>query len=234
MKRSTLLVACTLAAVVASGCATTKVTPDGSAQRAGKLMKPSRIIVYPFAATTAELEPEVRAGYVDSQASAEQLRIGRELGRKVAEHLVDEINEMKIPAEVGTEASQPRIADIVIRGHFESMDKGNAASRWAIGFGSGKAELRTIVAAYQMTNYGLRRVGGGAVDSGGGKGPGLFVPIIVTAATANPVGLVVAGAAKIEGEASGRTTIDGAARRTAEAIAERVEERFEEEGWVTD
>jgi hypothetical protein len=85
-----------------------------------------------------------------------------------------------------------------------------------------------------MTNYGLKRVGGGTVDSAGGKGPGLFVPVVVTAATANPVGLIVGGAAKIEGEASGRTTIDGAAKRTADAIAERIEQRFEEEGWVTD
>jgi hypothetical protein len=234
MKRSTLLVACVLAAVVASGCATTKVTPDGSAQRAGKLMKPGRIIVFPFAATTADLAPEDRGSYVDSQGSAEHVRIGRELGRKVAERLVDEINEMKVPAEVGSGASQPRISDVVIRGHFESMDKGSTGQRWAIGFGAGKAELRTVVVAYQMTNYGLKRIGGGTVDSAGGKGPGLFVPILVTAATANPVGLVVAGAAKIEGEASGRTTIDGAAKRTADAIAERVEERMEEEGWITD
>jgi hypothetical protein len=88
------------------------------------------------------------------------------------------------------------------------------------------------VSAYQQTSHGLKRVGGGDIDSGGSKGPGLFVPIIVTAATANPVGLIVGAAAKVEGEASGRTTIDGAAKRTADAIAERVEERFKKEGWI--
>lgn len=234
MKRSALVFSCVLAAVVASGCATTKVTPDGSAARAGKIAKPGRIIVYPFAATTADLAPDVQGSYVDGETSARNARLGRELGIKVADHLVAEINDMKVPAEVGSAATQARIGDIVIRGHFESIEQGSSAKRWAIGFGSGNAELRTVVVAYQMTNYGLKRIGGGTVDTAGGKGPGLFVPVIVTAATANPVGLIVGGAAKIEGEASGRTTIDGAAKRTAEQIADRIEQRMEEEGWITD
>jgi hypothetical protein len=234
MKRSALVLSCVLAAVVASGCATTRVTPDGTAARAGRIAKPGRIIVYPFAATTADLAPDVQGSYVDGATSAQNARIGRELGIKVADYLVEEINEMKVPAEVGSAATQPRIGDIVIRGHFESIEQGNSARRWVVGFGSGKAELRTVVAAYQMTNYGLKRIGGGTVDTAGGKGPGLFVPVIVTAATANPVGLIVAGAAKVEGEASGRTTIDGAAERTADKIAERIEQRMEDEGWITD
>jgi hypothetical protein len=229
MKRSALVLSCVLAAVVASGCATTRVTPDGTAARAGRIAKPGRIIVYPFAATTADLAPDVQGSYVDGATSAQNARIGRELGIKVADYLVEEINEMKVPAEVGSAATQPRIGDIVIRGHFESIEQGNSARRWVVGFGSGKAELRTVVAAYQMTNYGLKRIGGGTVDTAGGKGPGL-----VTAATANPVGLIVAGAAKVEGEASGRTTIDGAAERTADKIAERIEQRMEDEGWITD
>jgi hypothetical protein len=83
-----------------------------------------------------------------------------------------------------------------------------------------------------MTAHGLRRVGGGTVDSAGGKGPGLGVPLIVTVATANPIGLVVGGAMKAEGEISGRTKVEGAARRTADAISERLKSRFEHEGWL--
>jgi hypothetical protein len=232
MNSSTRLGSCVLAGFVASGCATTNFTADGSGDRAGRIARPARIVVYPFAATTADLAPDQRGGYADYSASAEHARVSRELGYKVAERLADRINDMGIKAVVATSGSQPRVGDIVIRGHFESIDEGSTARRWAVGFGSGKAELRTVVAGYQVTSDGLRRVGGGTVDSGGGKGPGLFVPVIVTAATANPVGLVVAGAAKIEGEASGRTTIDGAAKRTADEIADRIETRFEDEGWI--
>jgi hypothetical protein len=232
MKRFRLLLSFALVAVVASGCSTTNITPDGSADRAGRVARPGRIIVYPFAATTADLGPGNSGGDVDASASPDQIRMGRELGAKIAERLVEDINDLKIPAVVGTSGTQARIGDVIIRGHFESIDKGNAAERVAIGFGSGKAELRTVVEAYQMTSSGLSRVGGGTVDSGGSKGPGLFVPVLVTAATANPIGLIVGGAAKIEGEASGRTTIDGAARRTADEISERIEKRFEDEGWL--
>jgi len=47
-----------------------------------------------------------------------------------------------------------------------------------------------------MTDKGLRRLGSGVVDSSGGK---------------MPIGLVISSAAKVEGEMSGRTTIEGAA-----------------------
>lgn len=234
MKRPALVLSFVLVGLFAAGCATTQVTTDGSAEHAGRVMKPRRIVVYPFAATPADLPPQERAEYASysSGGSADQIRVGRQLGAKVAERLVEEINDMGIKAVVGTSSTQAALDDVLIYGHFESVDEGSGVERALIGFGSGKAELKTVVTAYQQTNYGLKRVGGGSVDSGGGKGPGLFVPIIVTAATANPVGLIVGAAAKIEGEASGRTTIDGAAKRTADAIAERVEERFKKEGWI--
>ena len=92
--------------------------------------------------------------------------------------------------------------------------------------------MRTVVTGYVVTDHGFVRIGRGTVESGGGKGPGLFVPIIVTAATANPVGLIVGAAAKTEGQISGRTTIDGAAKRTADAIADHMKGRFEDEGWL--
>jgi hypothetical protein len=60
----------------------------------------------------------------------------------------------------------------------------------------------------------------------------LIVPLVVTAATANPIGLIVSGAVKAEGEVSGRDTIEGAAQRTAKQIADHLRGRFEEQGWI--
>ncbi len=200
-----------------------------------KLAKPDRILVYNFAASASDLPPEERAEFVGDPMTPPppaQLEAGRQLGAKVAERLVEEINDMGMKAVVADRSTPVHVGDIVVHGHFESIDEGSAAKRMVIGFGSGKAELKTVVTGYVVTQDGLRRVGGGTVDSGGGKGPGLFVPVIVTAATANPIGLIVGAAAKIEGQASGRTTIDGAAKRTADAIAERMKTRFEQEDWI--
>src|SRR5262249_27269153 len=86
-------------------------------------------------------------------------------------------------------------------------------------FGSGNAELKTMVEGYQMTAQGLRRLGSGQLDTGGNKTPGVLVPLAVAAATANPIGLRVGGTMKLYGEKTGSDTIEGAGKRTADAIA---------------
>jgi len=228
--------ACVLAvALLAGGCATTQMSPQ-QAYHGPKLSKPGRILVYPFIADASQLDSAAAAsGDYASQsrpATAEEVRVGQELGQKVAERLVDEIKDMGMGAEVGGPSVRVDVNDIVIRGHFASIDEGSTAKRMVVGFGSGKAELNTVVQGYVMTPEGLHQVGGGTVDSGGGKSPGLIVPLLVTAATANPIGLVVGGAVKVGQEVTGSDKVDGAARRTADQIAERLKDRFKQEGWI--
>ena len=40
------------------------------------------------------------------------------------------------------------------------------------------------------------------------------------------------GVAKVQGELSGRTTIEGTAERTADAIAEELRKAFQQQGWI--
>jgi hypothetical protein len=101
-----------------------------------------------------------------------------------------------------------------------------------LGFGSGSADLKTAVEGYLMTDKGLRRLGSGEVDSGGGKAPGVAVPLVVAAASGNPIGLIVSSAAKAEGEISGRTTIEDAAKRTAKEIGDELQVAFRKQGWI--
>lgn len=228
--------ACVLSAVLlASGCATTNVSPQ-QAYNGPQLAKPGRILVYPFVADPSQVDPQAAAsgnyGAPSTPATPEQLKVGRELGQQVASRLVDEINEMGMTAYVGGTVPPAQVNDIVIRGYFASIDEGSAAKRMVIGFGSGKAELNTVVEGYVQTPEGLRQVGQGTVDSGGGKSPGLIVPVLVTAATANPIGLLVGGAVKVGQEATGSSTIEGSAKRTAEQIGERLKQRFQQEGWI--
>ena len=51
-------------------------------------------------------------------------------------------------------------------------------------------------------------------------------------ATANPAGLIVSGAGKVYGEASGKSTIEGRAKATAKEIADLLKQRFKEQGWI--
>jgi len=50
--------------------------------------------------------------------------------------------------------------------------------------------------------------------------------------TASPIGLVVTGATKVAGEDFGRATIEDAAKRTAAEIADQLEVRFKQQGWI--
>jgi hypothetical protein len=223
-----------LALIALVGCASTKVT-DRQTYQHGRLPRPDRILVYDFATTYADLpswsEPARRYDATMTTASGEVLKKGRELGAKVANNLVEEIREMGLPA-MSAEGQTLRPGDIMIVGYFESIDEGSAVKRVALGFGSGGAELKTQVEGYQMTEQGPRELGSRDVDSGAGKSPGVVVPLAVTIATHNPIGLIASTVLHVGGEASGKTTIDGSAQRTAKEISSELKMIFQQNGWI--
>lgn len=223
--------------ILAVGCASTEVTRHTKMSEE-KIARPTRIHVFPFAATPTDI-PSWSAGagrYVQPSApqSSEEIDVGRNLGILVSKELVAKINEMGLSA-VEVEADKPivpQVNDILLVGYFEAIEEGSASKRLAFGFGSGTAEIKTVVEGYQMTNQGLRQLGSGEIQSKGSKTPGVILPLAVFAATSNPIGLIVMGSAKVVGEVSGRNTIEGSAKRTAEAIADRLQIRFREVGWI--
>ena len=223
-----------LALIVLVGCASTKVTERQSYQHE-RIPRPDRILVYDFATTYADLpswsEPARRYDATMTTASDEVIEKGRELGAKVANNLVEEIREMGLPA-TSAEGQTLRPGDIMIVGYFESIDEGSAAKRVVLGFGSGGADLKTQVEGYQMTEQGPRELGSRDVDSGPGKSPGVIVPLAVTLATHNPIGLIAGTALHVGGEVSGKATIDGSAQRTAKEIGSELKTIFQENGWI--
>ena len=236
MKSFTHIVLCVFALVVAAGCASTKVTKHESKIGTEKIALPDRIYVYPFAATPADIPTwSVSAGrYSESTTpqTPEQIQMGRNLGGLVAKELVTEIQKMGLSALEGDKQTVLRINNLLIIGYFEAAEEGSTAKRLTLGFGSGATELTTAVEGYQMTPEGPRLLGSGQLQSGGSKTPGLFVPLAVLAATANPIGLLVMGSMKVYGEVTGRDKLEGAAKRTAKAIADRLRVRYKEQGWI--
>ncbi len=236
MTQRTFVVLCILGSLLASGCSSSRISTRETDLGRQKLARPGRIIIYDFAATRSDLPTWSAAAtkYIDplTPASPETLAIGRELGAQVAAQLVADIQEMGMPAVRAAGQPAPQINDVVLIGYFGSVDQGSAAQRVVLGFGEGEAELRTAVEAHVMTDRGLRLLGSGNVDSQGGKTPGVIVPIVVTAATANPVGLIIGGGLKAKGELTGDSTIEGSAKRTAKEIADELRTKFKEQGWI--
>jgi hypothetical protein len=220
--------------IVLTCCAQTTVT-QATPYSTERAPRPARIIVYDFAGTPADIPPGSQAqqyALPSTPPTPDEIALGRQLGTKVAEELVNEIQAMGLPAVRALGQAPPAPGDLVIMGYFESVDPGSVTKRVALGFGAGAAELRTAVEGYLMTRQGLRRVGSGVVEDEGGKGPGIALPLAVAIASGNPIGLAVSTAAKIEGQASGRTTIEGSAKRTAQEIGEQLKIRFQRQGWI--
>ena len=224
-----------LAVAVAAGCASIEVR-DRQEYTGGKMPRPHHIWVYDFAATPAEVPAgSALAGQHAEHATpqtAEQIAAGRQAGAEIATQLVEEIQGMGLLARKASSDTKQEINDLVIRGYLLSIDEGSATKRVAIGFGSGASQLTAAVEGFQMTAQGLRKLGSGTVDSGGGKTPGGAVGVAALIVTGNPVGLIVGGGAKAYGEYSGSSKIEGRAKAIAKEIAEKLKPKFQEQGWI--
>ena len=224
-----------IALALVAGCASTNVTQQTPISNAG-LPRPNQIWVYNFVANPADMPPNSSIGGEVSAPSAPptaaEIDEGRQLGALIASNLVADIQAMGLSAAQAGAGSMPQVGDAVIRGYLVSAQGGSAVKRFVIGFGAGTSEMDTVVEGYAVTSQGWRKLGSGTLTSSGNKTPGMIVPAAVAIATANPIGLIVVGGAKIYGEASGRSGLEGRAKATAEAIAEQLEIRFQDRGWI--
>jgi hypothetical protein len=227
------IVLCLFALLLIAGCASTEVT---SRQRlvTGDLPRPEHIWVYDFVATPGDVpaDSEFAGQYETVPQTSEQIATGRELGAQIAAELVNRIRDMGLPAVRASTLTRLQLNDLVFKGYLLSIDEGSAGKRIAIGFGSGTSQLRTAVEGFQVTAQGLRKLGSGTLDSGGSKAPGGAVSLGTAIASGNPAGLIISTGMKVYGEASGKSRIEGRADATAKEIADVLQKRFQEQGWV--
>jgi hypothetical protein len=223
---------------IIAGCASTKVTEQTPMTNPG-LARPNNIWVYDFVAAPSDMPTKSsiagEVGAPSTPPTPEELETGRKFGAMIAEQLVKDIQAMGMPATLAGPGSTPQVGDGIIRGYIVSTEGGNTGSmvkRMVIGFGSGTAEMDSVVEGYLVTPNGWKKLGSGTLTSEGNKTPGLVVPAAVAIATANPVGLIVVGGIKIYGAASGRTGLEGRAKSTADEIATQLKIRFQDRGWI--
>ena len=235
MTLSRCAAAFSVALAFVAGCASTEVTQQTPMANQA-IARPDRILVYDFVASSRDVPGDAAiAGKVSAPSkplTAEQIATGNKLGSLIAKELVADIQAMGLRAVQAGPGSSPQVGDGVIRGYLVSVEGGSAAKRFVIGFGSGKAEMETVVEGYVMTPQGLRKLGSGTLSSAGAKTPGTVMPAAVAIGTGSPVGLIVVGGTKLYGEVSGRTGLEGRAKATADEIAEQLKIRFQDRGWI--
>jgi len=220
-----------------AGCASIKVT-DRDEYEGERLARPDRIFVHDFAATAADLPAWSEAAKAHAAdpvaATEEELATGRAIGVAMTAELVRRINGMGLEASRVSADASPAIGDIMIVGMLTSVDEGSGFKRVVIGFGSGAAHLTSEVEGYLATAEGPRKLGSGETSSRAGHSPGAVLPVAVTIATANPIGLIVTLPIKVGSEISGRNKAEGVGKRMAEKIADELEKKFQEQGWIED
>lgn len=235
----TATVLCLLSMSLVFGCTSTKITEreHAATEQLPKLPRPEHIFVYDFAATPADVPAYSNVisqfSVATKPQTPEQIELGRKVGAELATQLAEAIRDMGMPGVHATHASMPEVNDLVFRGYIVSVDKGSMTKRLTIGFGYGAAEMKVALEAFQKTAKGMRKIGGGAAQSGGGGlSPGTAAGAVAFAATANPVGLIVSSAVKVSGEVTGSSEIEGRVKDAVKEIAAVLKQRFQEQGWI--
>lgn len=236
MKSSSRIVLCLLALVVVAACASTTVTQQTPMVNK-EMARPNQIWVYNFVANSADMPANSsitgEVGAPSTPPTAAQIEQGRQLGALIAADLVADIQAMGLSAVQAGPGSSPQVGDGVIRGYLVSVQGGGAVKRFVIGFGYGTSEMDTVVEGYAVTPQGWRKLGSGTLSSSGSKTPGMVMPAAVAIASGNPIGLIVVGGMKIYGETSGKNTLEGRAKATADEISEQLRIRFQDRGWIS-
>jgi hypothetical protein len=236
MKTMSFALALLIVPAVFAGCASSKITSDTPLMAGDNIAKPARVIVWDFAATPADIPASSPASRLyetrSTPQSAKDVELGRQLGTRIADQLVEDIRAMGLAAERDDASLPPQEGDLIIRGELVSIDEGSRVKRMLIGFGSGAVKLETLVEVYQIRGQGLHPLGSSSVEAGGGKLPGMIVPVGIGAAAGSAAtSAVVSGAGNIAQEV-GPESLEAAADRTASAISERLKVEFVNSGWI--
>jgi hypothetical protein len=226
-----------LAAAFAAGCGSTQATTQ--AQYGGRVPRPARIVVYPFAVSPADValddSPTVVAAWKMHGLSAndERREVAEQVRDALAANLVQKIQAMGLPAEryAGQDVSTggPMLA---ITGHFLSVDEGSRAARITVGLGAGRSTVSAAVQVFDVMPEGNRLLTEYDVVAKSGRRPGAAETLGVGAAAGTlATAAVVTGAAAVGSEAFG-DDVQADARRAAEKIAKLLQAYFAQQGWV--
>lgn len=225
-----LLVACL------PGCAPTSV--QETYQLDAPLRRPDRILVYDFTGSADEVQldrgigaqlQDMTSGVSQTQ---QQIEIGRAVARIVSKELIQRLTDIGIPAQRAFGAPTRWGNSLVVEGQFVSIDQGDRTERLVIGLGAGGSDMQTKVQVYATSPGGLQQVQDFSTNVASGMKPGMAETMGVGAAAGSLAAAAAVGAGTGIASEAWSADVDAEAKRTAKAIAERMQTYFVEQGWI--
>jgi hypothetical protein len=217
--------ALSLSVVMASGCATTSLTP--MIRAVDTLTRPDRVLVYDFAVTPNSLEtnyaldPQAAGGKGSQAQTEEDIQVGKVFAKALTQSLVEELRNRGIDAYRASAAAPPGENTASIKGRFLRTSQKDRST--LVGFGLGGSQIRIDVQFYQGTGANLRLVARDEIDTPSNLKSELSGP---TAAASGRAG----GTAAIVNPAV-LATVETDAQRAAQAVAERVAGYYRQRRW---
>ena len=221
---------------VLAGCAPTEV--QTLMQYNGPLPRPLMVVVKNFSVSPNDVKLDSGVvGKVETlvkgeSRTQEEIAIGQAASESFAKNILEQVQDLGIPATRGDQ--QPVVGGTIleIRGQLVSIDEGNMAEREVIGFGAGRNSVKSYIQVYQVTPENHLLVAEYETTAKSGYKPGLAVTMGAGAIAGHlATSAAVGGTMSVVSEGF-LSTVNADADRTAKDLKKKLDLLFEEQGWI--
>jgi hypothetical protein len=233
MERSTVCAVFGVIVFAVTACGQTGVRPV-TRSRDTNLPRPSRILVYDFAVSEAEVK-EAQGALRQQPTIKDPVQRERKIGQQVADalalDLVAGLQRLGFAVERVERGTMVTGNDLLVDGQFLNVDEGDRLRRVVIGFGSGASTVDTRVQVYQAPE------GAQLLDfrthSDSGIMPGAATTMGAGAAVSGGVTAGVAlGSAVMSGVRVYRSEVERMAGASADQTVRYLSEFFVKQAWI--
>ncbi len=225
-------------AVATLGCSGAQVTQQSSAAPIVNA-RPSRIIVYPFAVSTADVSLNSSIFQVayrnmsDEDETAQQAQIAHQTAQNICIQVAADLTQKGTTATCLQRGAPPTGNNVLILdGQFTDISEGNKLRRMVIGLGAGQSKLDTVVQVIQKTDQGSTEVLDFSTSADSGYMPGAGVTGPAGAAAGGAAAAASLGVNLAAGGVKNYTSSTGyLVGKTTDQIVELVVSYYNRQGW---
>lgn len=223
-----------------SGCAQTVVKPKYEPRIEESVVRPSKVLVYDFAVSGAEVRENqglfatVGNALSNTTKNDRELVIGRQVRDRMVEDLIVGIRDLGLPAQrAEQEAGLPADA-VAVTGLFLKIDEGDRLQRTVLGFGAGQSMVDAKVTVFAPSSLGSTKLLEFTTHADSGAAPGALATGGVGAAASGGMTVGIAAANMGVGVAKGyRSQVEQMTARSADQAVAYLSQYFARQGWIS-